>query len=189
VSASPRSVVVVRSRSAVGLAALERFRAAGERIVAVDADLADALARRGAFEDAVRSTGSIDVLVLPGPDEPQAPAWPAAADAIARADTALRTAYFCTRDAARHMTGGRIVLAVPARSRASVVAPATLAEGAFAALVRLLAVELAPRSIAVNGLCPIEPDVAPDAIADALAFLASPDASYLTGASLPMTGR
>jgi NAD(P)-dependent dehydrogenase (short-subunit alcohol dehydrogenase family) len=185
-SEPPRSVLVLRSDLPPGRAVAERLRAAGDRVVTGEGDPGDAAVRRAALERALAAHGSIDVVVLPPPAEPQAPISPWSPDAATRNDAALRTAFFCVQDAGRTMTGGRIALVAPPRAGVGPVTdPATVIEGAFVALVRLLAVELAPSGVRVNGLCPVASGADPDAIAAALVFLCSADASYLTGAVLP----
>ena len=67
-------------------------------------------------------------------------------------------------------------------------APATIAEGGLVAMVRLLAAELGSSGIAVNGVCPIGSGADQRAIASALLFLGSADASYVSGVLVPVFG-
>jgi meso-butanediol dehydrogenase/(S,S)-butanediol dehydrogenase/diacetyl reductase len=185
---TPRSVLVVRSFTAVGRAAVGCFRRNGDRVHATEADVANAVSRRVAIEQVVRSDGRIDVLVVPAADAAPDPVWPRSPAATRRTDEALRTAFFCIQDAAPYMTGGRIALAAPPRRIDPAAAePASLVEGGFVALVRLLAVELAPRAVSLNALCPNTAGADPDAVAAALLFLASPAASYMAGACVPVS--
>jgi NAD(P)-dependent dehydrogenase (short-subunit alcohol dehydrogenase family) len=185
-SAPSRSVLVLGAHRPGGRLVAERLRAAGDRVVAAEGDPADATVRREGLERTLAAHGSIDVLVLPPPADAQAPVYPWSSAAAEQNEHALRSAFFCIQDAARAMTGGRIALASPRRS-ADTAMPiqTTMLEGAFVALVRLLAVELAPSGVSVNGLCPVTSDAHPDAIASALVFLSSAEASYMTGAVLP----
>jgi 3-oxoacyl-[acyl-carrier protein] reductase len=174
-----RSVAVLRADAPVGRAVAERLRRAGAVVHAVPGDAANRSARRAGLEAALAAAGRLDAVVLP-----PAPALPSAPDAV---DAELRTAFFGAQDAARIMTGGRIVLSAAPRTRGDAsFAPATTFEGAFIALVRLLAVELAPRGIALNALCPIGSGADADEVAATLAFLASDEASYMTGACVPV---
>jgi 3-oxoacyl-[acyl-carrier protein] reductase len=185
-----RGALVFRAALPVGRAVTERLRAAGNHVHGVDTAPGDPRSRRAAIRDATSGHG-IDVLVVPAAEERQRPARRWSADVRTLVDGTLREAFFCVRDAAPSMTGGRIVLAAPARGEGAWSA-ATLLEGAVVALVRLLAVELAPRGVALNALCPIGSRIEASAVADTLAFLASPDASYVTGATIPLlrnTGR
>jgi NAD(P)-dependent dehydrogenase (short-subunit alcohol dehydrogenase family) len=175
---------VFRAALPVGRGVAERLRAAGDRVFAVDAGPAGMGSGRAAIPDAALRHG-LDALVLPAGEERQPMARTWSAEANARVDGALREAFFCIKDIAITMTGGRIVLAAPARGEGT--SPATtLIEGALVALVRLLAVELAPSGIALNALCPIASGIEPSVVADALTFLASPEASYMTGATVPL---
>lgn len=189
-----RSVLVVRARSPFGRAAVERFAAEGALTHAHEGDGADADERRSAVGAAVAAHGALDVVVVPPPVVPSRAFLEAGVgDHRAGVDAALRTTFFLAQEAARAMTGGgRICLVSPSRPAhigPQMPAPATLVEGGLVALVRLLAVELASRRISVNALCPIASGADPGAVAAGLAFLASADASYVTGAFLPVLDR
>jgi NAD(P)-dependent dehydrogenase (short-subunit alcohol dehydrogenase family) len=177
--APPRSVVILRGDGPIGRAVADRLRRAGERVHPVPGDPRAPSVRRDAFEAALRSTGRLDAVVFAPAAGPPSPD-----DAAAE----LRAAFFGVQDAARIMTGGRIVVSGPASGDAAgMLEPATMVEGAFVALVRLLAVELAPLGIALNALCPIAREAAVESVGAALAFLASDDATYMTGACIPIS--
>jgi NAD(P)-dependent dehydrogenase (short-subunit alcohol dehydrogenase family) len=176
------TAVVFRADLPVGRGVVERL-GASHRVIAIGTEPG----RRDAWDTVPGATPprAVDVLVLPPPPERQPSATRWSADVRAGIDEPLRQTYFSIQHAVPHMTGGRIVVAAPPRDEASPPVP-TVLEGALTALVRLLAVELAPLDIAVNAVCPTGPDVTAGAVADALAFLASDEASYLTGAALPL---
>jgi 3-oxoacyl-[acyl-carrier protein] reductase len=131
--------------------------------------------------------------------------------------TNLRGTFLCIREVAptmmRQKSGSIVCLSSVAADRAgrghcNYVA----AKGGINAMTRSLAVELAPKGIRVNAVSPgvIRTDMSqrvrdlagdeilaqiplkrygePDDVARAVCFLASPEASYITGAVLPVTG-
>jgi NAD(P)-dependent dehydrogenase (short-subunit alcohol dehydrogenase family) len=186
-----RSVLIARSRSRFGRAAVERFTAEGAFVHAHEGDAEDSDDRRAAVRAALTAHGRLDALVVPPPTVPGT-SFLDASEHRSAVRTALRASFFLAQEAARAMPdGGRICVASPRRPDAVGVdppAPATLIEGALVALVRLLAVELSPRGIIVNGVCPVGPFADVGAVAASLAFLASEDASYVCGACLPVLG-
>jgi len=173
-------------------------------------DLADPEQAQHAVDGAVRRLGGVDVLVnVAGGFR-----WQTVADGTL--DTwdflytiNLRTAVCASQAALRYLPDGRgrvINIAAAATAKAG------LGMGAYAAskagvikLTESLAEELKDRGITVNAVLPSIIDtpanradmpnadfsrwVSPAALADVIVFLASPGASAITGASIPVTGR
>ena len=188
-----RVALVVRAGSPFGRAVMERFIAEGARAVALEGDLGDPQERRASVEAVVAAHSRLDILVVPTPPVVGSGVLEADADEDrAAVDGVVRTTFFLVQEAAGVMRrGGRVCIAAPTRppdTPNDATAPATSIEGALIALVRLVAVELAPRGIAVNALCPIARDADPVDVAAGLVFLASDDASYVLGASVPVGG-
>lgn len=181
--------LAIRSDSTIGRAAVDRLAGEGARVHAAEGepDLDGAVVR-----DCLDRFGRLDILVIASPDEADEPMPHASLDIHHDTmDAVLRTTFFVAQHAVRAMTeGGTICIAAPRRPEripAWMPPPATTAEGGLIALIRLLAVEVAPQGIAVNGLCPIGARAEADAVAAGLAFSASTDASYVSGAFIPIS--
>jgi NAD(P)-dependent dehydrogenase (short-subunit alcohol dehydrogenase family) len=184
-----RIVLVANSDSGLGRAAVERLADEDVRVHA----LADEASRRprAGVRACLDAFGRLDALFIPSPDAVRGPVPESSYERYrAAGDEGLRTSFFLAQAAARAMTeGGRICIAAPRRSSGDQMpAPATMVEGGLVAMIRLLAAELGPSGIAVNGVCPIGRDADPRAIASALVFLASADASYVSGVLVPVAG-
>lgn len=168
---------------------------------AAPADLRDALAVQRMVDEVYRKGGRLDALVTVAGPERDGPLL-----GISREDwqdgfaLSVHGAFYAIQAAAKYMLldrRGRIVNvtslsgSAPGRARA---AAASIA-GALDALTRALAVELAPKQIAVNAVAPgladgepgladrvpLQRAVAPLDVAELVVFLASDDASYVTG--------
>lgn len=181
-------VLTVRSDTSIGGAVVERFEAAGAWVHAAEGEPD----RHGlAVRDCVDRFGGLDVLAIPPPDA-VVETYPNASsdDHRAAVETVLRTAFFTAQHALRAMRqGGRICITAPRRPPEipfGTPPPATLVEGGLIALTRLIAVEVAPLGVTVNALCPVGPSTDPGRVAAALAFLASTEASYVSGVFVPI---
>jgi 3-oxoacyl-[acyl-carrier protein] reductase len=208
--------VLVSGRDAeAGARVCSEVAAVGRRAVFHAADLGQAGAARGVIDAALAEFGTLDVLVNNAGIFERAPVLELDEDGWDRVLTVnLRSAFFCAQAAARAMLGrgGSIVNVSSDAAWSGGLNPCAHYAASKAGLVsitRSMAKELAGHGIRVNALAPgmIETDMGGDAgaalgglkiplgrygtpeeVAAAVVFLASSDASYITGAVLNLSG-
>jgi 3-oxoacyl-[acyl-carrier protein] reductase len=194
------------------VAAIEK---SGGTAFAFQADAADAASQRAGIEQAAAALGGIDILVHnAGVAEFSAVAEDSDETFDRQFAVNVRGLHVGTRAALPHLgDGGRIILIGSVSGELAFPATAVYSatKAAVAALARGWAKDLAPRNILVNTVQPgpIDTDMNPadgdlatqmvgfvplgrygkvEEIAGAVAFLAGPDASYITGATLNIDG-
>jgi len=204
-SAQQKAVDVVRA-----------IEATGGRALAIRADSADVNAIRNAVAETVRTLGRLDVLVNNAGIAVIAPLDQFSLEDFERSVAVnVRAVFVAAQEAARHMTdGGRIINIGSVNADRMPFAGGgvyAMTKAAVAGLTRGLARDLGPRGITVNNVQPgpVETDLNPadgpfaetlkgfmaikrygqgDEIAGMVAYLASPEAAFVTGASLTIDG-
>ncbi|MES1243419.1 MAG: 3-oxoacyl-ACP reductase FabG [Acidobacteriota bacterium] len=206
-----------RSREAAEELAAE-IEAAGGRALCCQADVGDEEAVRKLVSFTLRKLGKLDILVCnAGVVRDQLAAAMSVADWDEVIRTDLRGPFLCIREALRPMIAQRRGCVINISSIAADLAGRghcnyAAAKGGLNAMTRSLAVELAPKGIRVNAVAPgvIVTDMSqrirnlaedrileqiplgrfgePREVARAVRFLASPDAAYITGEVLHVTG-
>lgn len=197
---------------------VEMITAAGGRAVAVQADVASAEGVSGLFEEALQSFGRVDILVNnAGITKDNLILKMSEEEYDAVMDTNLKGAFLCMKQAAKLMLkqkGGRII---NISSISGIIGNAgqanyCAAKAGMIGMTKALARELGSRGITVNAVAPgfIETEMtdklpeqikagmlaqiplkragAVKDIAEAVAFLASERASYITGQTLQVNG-
>lgn len=192
-------------------------RVHGSRIVSIHADSADAQSLTQAVERTVAELGGIDILVnnagvfLMGPIDTFA-----LADFDRTLAVNVRAVFVATQVAVRHMKeGGRIINIGSCNAERMPFAGGgvyAMSKSALQGLVQGLARDLGPRGITINNVQPgpVDTEMNPAAsefagmlvkqvlavprygraeeIAAMVAYLAGPEAAYVTGASLTIDG-
>jgi 3-oxoacyl-[acyl-carrier protein] reductase len=192
------------------------IEAAGGRALAIPADSSDAEAVRGAVSRTVEHFGRLDVLVNNAGVLAIAPIEEFSLDDFDRTVAVnVRSVFVASQEAARHMTaGGRIITIGSTNAERMPFAGGSvyaMSKSAIVGLTRGMARDLGPRGITVNNVQPgpVDTDMNPESsefaeslmglmavgrygraeeIAAFVAYLAGPEAGYVTGASLTIDG-
>ncbi len=188
----------------------------GGQAIAIQADAADAEAVRAAIQKAAGTLGGLDILVNnAGTAIPKKFDETTLEEFDRVIDINIRGAFIATQAALKHMSnGGRIIMigsCVGERMMTPGLVSYAATKGAIKMLTQGLAREVGDRSITVNNIQPgpIDTDLNPatgdwavpqkavtalhrygsvDEVAALVAFVAGPESSYITGASLTVDG-
>jgi len=188
----------------------------GGKAIAIQADAADAEAVKVAVEKTVGTFGRLDVLVNNAGTAIPKPFEETTLEEMDRMiDINIRGVFVATLAALKHMKeGGRIITigsSVGERMMTPGLVPYSATKGAVKMFTQGLAREVGPRGITVNNVQPgpIDTDLNPaagdwaapqiantalnryghvDDVAGLVAFVAGPEASYITGANLTVDG-
>jgi 3-oxoacyl-[acyl-carrier protein] reductase len=197
-------------------AVVKAIEAHGGKAMAIQADAADVDAVKNAVEKAVAAFGRLDVLVNNAGTAIPKPFEETTLEELNRViDINVRGVFVTTQAALRHMNdNGRIIMigsCVGERVLTPGLVPYSATKGAVKMFTQGLSREVGSRGITVNNVQPgpIDTDLNPAAgewavpqkaatalnrygkveeVAALVAFVASPEASYITGANLTVDG-
>ena len=216
-AAEGASVAITYAKGAEAAAdVVKTIEAAGGKAIAIQADATDAKAVAAAVEQTVAAFGRLDILVnnagtaIPKPFEEQT-----LEEIDHMIALNLRGVFVAAQAALKHLpNGGRIISigsCVGERNGTPGLAAYAATKGAVKMFTQSLAREVGPRGITVNNIQPgpIDTDLNPadeawaapqiantalkryghvDDVAALAAFVAGPEAGYITGASLTVDG-
>jgi 3-oxoacyl-[acyl-carrier protein] reductase len=197
-------------------AVVKAIERAGGKAIAIQADAADAEAGKAAVEKTVATLGRLDVLVNnAGTAIPKTSEETTLEEMDRVLDINVRGVFVATQAALKHMKeGGRVITigsAVGERAVAPGLVPYAATKGAVKMFTQALSREVGSRGITVNNIQPgpIDTELNPasgdwavpqkaataldryghvEEIAAMVAFVAGPEASYITGANLTEDG-
>jgi 3-oxoacyl-[acyl-carrier protein] reductase len=216
-AADGASVAITYSKGADAAASVvKEIERAGGKAITIQADAADADAVKSAVEKTVATFGRLDVLVNnAGTAIPKKFEETTLEEMDRVIDINIRGVFVATQAALKHTRdGGRIInigSAAGERVLTPGLVPYAATKGAVKMFTQALAREIGSRGITVNNVQPgpIETDLNPatgdwsvpqkaatalnryghvDDIAAMVAFVAGPEASYITGANLTVDG-
>ena len=216
-AADGANVAITYTKGADAAASVvKEIERAGGKAIAIQADAADVEAVKAAVEKTIATFGQLDVLVNnAGTAIPKTFEETTLEELDRVIDINLRGTFVATQAALKHLkSGGRIIMigsSVGERVMTPGLVPYSATKGAVKMFTQGLSREVGTRGITVNNIQPgpIDTDLNPAAgdwavpqkaatalnrygkveeVAALVAFVASPDASYITGANLTVDG-